>query len=47
MSWAGLWDEGGISNQNLQLLVPTSPGNGQCEAKAGLQHLGTGLCQGS
>lgn len=37
LSWAGLWNEGVISNQNL---IPTAPGNGQHEAKAGLQHLG-------
>lgn len=28
MSPAGLWDEGAISNQNPQLLVPTATGNG-------------------
>lgn len=28
MSPAGLWDQGAISNQNLQLLVPTATGNG-------------------
>lgn len=38
-------DEGAISNQKLQLLVPTASGNGHCGAKAGLQHLRTGLCQ--
>ena len=28
MSLTGLWDEGAISNQNPQLLVPTAAGNG-------------------